>query len=54
MPAGRGGKCGKGSADVFPVLSSSGAESLSSDEKGRVILRNTALHMTNAHPLQYK
>lgn len=55
MPAGREvGKCrlvwrrGKGLMDLlmlFPVLSSSGAESLSSDEKGTVILWNTALHM---------
>lgn len=32
------GRHRKVSADVSPVLSSSGAESLSSDEKGRVIL----------------
>lgn len=55
MAAGReGGKCPllwkrnkglDGSAHVFPVLSSSGAESLSSDEKGMVILGNAARQM---------
>lgn len=55
MPVGREvGKCrlvwrrSKGLTDLlmlFPVLSSSGAESLSSDEKGTVVLWNTALHM---------